>query len=84
MTASERIYLDNAATSWPKPDTVYEITWRFLTDLGGSAGRSVYREAIEAERVVQKTRQSVARSGQSDRFFHQRDRCTQRGDSRHA
>ena len=61
MTASERIYLDNAATSWPKPDTVYETTWRFLTDLGGSAGRSVYREAIEAERVVQKTRQSVAR-----------------------
>ena len=59
--ASNRIYLDNAATSWPKPDSVYEAVQRCMRDLGAPAGRSSYTEANEVERLVSATRQSLSR-----------------------
>jgi cysteine desulfurase family protein len=55
-----RIYLDNAATSWPKPESVYVAVDRVLRN-GAAAGRSSYREAVEASEVVQRTRASVAK-----------------------
>lgn len=33
------IYLDNAATSWPKPETVYQTMGDFLRKKGGNRGR---------------------------------------------
>ncbi len=45
------IYLDNAATSWPKPPAVADAVTRFLRDVGASPGRSGHRLANEAERV---------------------------------
>ena len=60
MNEPQRVYLDNAATSWPKPPTVYEAVDRYQRDLGAPAGRSVYREATEAAKLVQTTRQNVA------------------------
>jgi cysteine desulfurase family protein len=58
---SRRIYLDNAATSWPKPEAVYAASDRYARDVGAAAGRSAYRHAAEAERIVELTRSKVAR-----------------------
>jgi cysteine desulfurase family protein len=58
---SQRIYLDNAATSWPKPGTVYQAVARYLRDNGAAAGRGIYREGVEADRIVEAARQRIAR-----------------------
>nr|MBP7322974.1 aminotransferase class V-fold PLP-dependent enzyme [Deltaproteobacteria bacterium] len=55
------IYLDNAATSFPKPEVVYHAMDEFLRRCGASPGRSAHRLSIEAGRVVYETRESVAR-----------------------
>ena len=60
MAKSRRIYLDNAATSWPKPEAVYAAVDRYQRELGAPAGRSVYRQAAEVERLVLDTRRQVA------------------------
>jgi cysteine desulfurase family protein len=60
MTQPPRIYLDHAATSWPKPDAVSQAVQRFLRELGAPAGRSAYREAAEVERLVGEARWRVA------------------------
>lgn len=54
------IYLDNAATSWPKPDQVYRALDRFSREVGGNPGRSAHRQAVEAERIVRETRTRLA------------------------
>ena len=56
---SRRIYLDNAATSWPKPEAVYEAVDYYQRELGATAGRGAYREAEEVERRVRRTRQRL-------------------------
>ena len=58
--ARERIYLDNAATSWPKPASVVEAVQDHLTKLGACAGRSGYREANEVERLIGDARKQIA------------------------
>ncbi len=59
--APPRIYLDNAATSWPKPEAVYQAVDRFQRKVGAAAGRGAYREAIESNRLVAAARAAVAR-----------------------
>lgn len=56
-----RIYLDNAATSWPKPEAVYAAVDQYQRQLGAAAGRGVYAEALEVDRRVGQTRQALAR-----------------------
>ena len=48
MSAPTRIYLDNAATSWPKPESVYAAVDEYQRNAGAAAGRGAYREAIAA------------------------------------
>lgn len=55
-----RHYLDNAATSFPKPPEVYEAVRRAMVDLGASAGRGVYAEAITVEREILAARRALA------------------------
>lgn len=55
-----RIYLDNAATSWPKPASVYEAVDTYLRDNGAPAGRSTYAEAEEVERGLADCRRRLA------------------------
>ncbi len=55
-----RIYLDNAATSWPKPPAVYDAVDDYQRRLGAPAGRSAYAEASEVERMVASARRGVA------------------------
>jgi cysteine desulfurase / selenocysteine lyase len=57
-----RIYLDNAATSWPKPEAVYRAVEDCLRRLGAPAGRGTYAEASEVERLVQSCRRKIAQS----------------------
>ncbi len=57
---TERIYLDNAATSWPKPEGVYVATDRYQRRLGAPAGRSSYATAGEVEQEVQSARGAIA------------------------
>ncbi|MBM3129675.1 MAG: aminotransferase class V-fold PLP-dependent enzyme [Chloroflexi bacterium] len=54
------IYLDNAATSFPKPDTVVRAMSNFLERAGGNPGRSGHRLSIEAGRIVYDAREAVA------------------------
>lgn len=56
----DRIYLDNAATSWPKPEAVYAAVDHHQRTIGAPAGRGAYREAVESQRVVEQTRGLVA------------------------
>ncbi|HOF15725.1 MAG TPA: aminotransferase class V-fold PLP-dependent enzyme [Bacteroidales bacterium] len=50
------IYLDNSATSFPKPDVVYDFMFNFYRKKGVSPGRSGFDAAIEAEEIVFNTR----------------------------
>ncbi|PKN32900.1 MAG: cysteine desulfurase [Deltaproteobacteria bacterium HGW-Deltaproteobacteria-19] len=54
-------YLDNAATSWPKPEAVYRAMDRFSREIGGSPGRSAHRRSIAAARIVLEARENTAR-----------------------
>lgn len=54
------IYLDNAATSFPKPESVYDRISEVLRTIGGNPGRSSHTMAIEAARVVFNAREAVA------------------------
>lgn len=56
-----QIYLDNAATSWPKPESVYRAVEHTMRQIGVSTGRGVYDAANTANQVVKQTRQSIAR-----------------------
>ncbi|MCU0588353.1 MAG: aminotransferase class V-fold PLP-dependent enzyme [Syntrophobacteraceae bacterium] len=54
------LYLDNAATSWPKPPSVHQAVKRALEEIGASPGRAAHRMAREAERMVEDARRQVA------------------------
>jgi cysteine desulfurase / selenocysteine lyase len=54
------IYFDNAATSWPKPEAVYQAMEKFMRHAGASPGRSGHRLSIEAGRVVYEAREILA------------------------
>jgi cysteine desulfurase / selenocysteine lyase len=47
-----RLYIDNAATSFPKPPAVMEAMTRYAQDLGASAGRGGYVEAVETGKII--------------------------------
>lgn len=55
------IYLDNAATSWPKPESVYGTMDKFLRTKGGNPGRGSHSMAVAASRTVEEARMLVAR-----------------------
>jgi cysteine desulfurase/selenocysteine lyase len=55
-----RIYLDNAATSWPKPPSVCRAMQGYLQEIGGSPGRSGHRMAIEAAGLLAEARENLA------------------------
>lgn len=58
------IYLDNAATSFPKPKTVAQAMIRYLNEVGAPLNRSVYQNAQEAELVTLSLREQLKG------FFH--------------
>jgi cysteine desulfurase / selenocysteine lyase len=58
MTA---IYLDNAATSFPKPENVYLAVDSYQREVGGNPGRATHARALRAEEIFTRTRKSLAR-----------------------
>ena len=42
------IYMDNAATTWPKPESVYRFMMDFYRTAGANPGRSGYEMSLEA------------------------------------
>lgn len=55
-----RIYLDHAATSWPKSNAVLAAMHDFQLNCGVSAGRGDYGSASEASRTLAQTRRRIA------------------------
>ena len=56
-----RRYLDNAATSWPKPEPVLAAWNHAARIVGAAAGRAAYRSAVEADAIRQRARMAAAR-----------------------
>ncbi|MCL1964077.1 MAG: aminotransferase class V-fold PLP-dependent enzyme [Firmicutes bacterium] len=54
------IYLDNAATSFPKPDTVPRAVCGVISRLGANPGRSGHRMSLAAGRIVMNCREALA------------------------
>jgi len=54
------IYLDHAATSWPKPPGVIRAMADYLESAGGNPGRSGHSLSIEAGRIIYAAREAVA------------------------
>lgn len=55
------IYLDNAATSWPKPEIVYQAMEKFLREKGGNPGHGSHSLATAAKQAIEEVRTLVAR-----------------------
>ena len=62
--APRRLYMDNAATSFPKPPGVLEAMARYTEQVGASAGRGAYHEAIETGQLIAQCRRRL------NRLFH--------------
>ncbi|CAM3630814.1 aminotransferase class V-fold PLP-dependent enzyme [Marinicrinis lubricantis] len=55
------IYLDNAASSWPKPAGVTEAMVRVMNECGANPGRGSHQMAVQASRILFETRRKAAR-----------------------
>ena len=49
-------YFDNAATTFPKPECVYDFMDSFYREHGGNAGRGQYKLAAAASKMISETR----------------------------
>ncbi len=54
------VYLDNAATSWPKPEAVYEAVDHFMRQVGATPGRGGHRREEKALRIADEARTALA------------------------
>lgn len=61
MSEQPLIYLDNAATSFPKPDSVYAAMDNYNRNLGAPVGRGAYRKSIELQSSVDQCRKLAAK-----------------------
>ena len=55
----ESIYLDHAATSFPKPESVSQAVYRYMTQNGCSINRGCYAKAYAIEETVYETREKI-------------------------
>jgi cysteine desulfurase / selenocysteine lyase len=58
------IYLDNAATSHPKPESVYQALDQFAREHMANPGRAGHKMALASERMLEDTRHLI------NQFFH--------------
>ena len=56
----DHYYLDNASTTWPKPEPVYRFMDAFFRSHGVNPGRAGHTLAIEAEQMIFETRRLLA------------------------
>jgi cysteine desulfurase family protein len=65
-------YLDNAATSFPKPEETIHAVNAFLSNIGGNPGRGGHPLSIDAARLVYEAREkltSFVRGSRSERMI---------------
>lgn len=55
------IYLDNAASSWPKPPQVVRAMREAIEEYGANPGRGTHAPAMRASRVLLETRTRIAK-----------------------
>lgn len=55
------IYLDNAATSFPKPDVVMKKMMEYMKNIGATSGRGAYKSAIESDRLIYNCRKMICK-----------------------
>ena len=53
------IYLDNAATSFPKPKEVADAVYDFMINNGTSSGRGSYKKAMQSDYIVYECRKLI-------------------------
>jgi len=70
--------MDNAATSFPKPRGVMEAMVRYATEIGASAGRGGYEEAMQAAAAIAECRARLQRlfNGERPEHFIFTQNCT--------
>jgi cysteine desulfurase family protein len=70
IVSPRRLYLDNSATSFPKPRAVLDAMHAYAIDLGASAGRGAYREAVDTGILIHECRQRLCRLLNAERPEH--------------
>jgi len=61
VTDNQRnLYLDNAATSWPKPEAVYHSAEAHMRSAFGNPGRSGHTRTLAADRLIYRVRERAA------------------------
>ena len=56
----EKYYLDNASTTFPKPEAVPQAVYTYMTSQGCNINRGCYDGAYDVEEIVYETRQWLA------------------------
>lgn len=54
-----RLYLDNAATTYPKPPEVYSAVLNYMVNIGANPGRGGHSSSLEGSRIVYKCREAL-------------------------
>ncbi|MFL0270244.1 aminotransferase class V-fold PLP-dependent enzyme [Candidatus Clostridium radicumherbarum] len=54
-----RLYLDNAATSYPKPPKVYSAVLDYMMNIGANPGRGGHTSSLEGSRIVYNCREAL-------------------------
>ncbi|MGL5258060.1 MAG: aminotransferase class V-fold PLP-dependent enzyme [Proteocatella sp.] len=57
----KRIYLDNGATTFPKPKQVIENVVDYMSNIGTNIGIGVYKDSQNAEDIVYETRELICK-----------------------
>lgn len=55
----KKIYLDNASTTYPKPKTVTDTVYHYMTEIGCNINRGCYNDAYSVEERIFDTRQML-------------------------
>ncbi|NMM62047.1 aminotransferase class V-fold PLP-dependent enzyme [Clostridium sp. P21] len=53
------VYLDNASTSYPKPEAVYSSILNYMKNIGANPGRGGYSNALAGDRIIYDCREAL-------------------------
>ncbi|WP_411678707.1 aminotransferase class V-fold PLP-dependent enzyme [Clostridium thailandense] len=54
-----KVYLDNSATTYPKPEEVYSSVYNYMKNIGSNPGRGGYSSALEGDRIIFSCREAL-------------------------
>ena len=53
------VYLDNAATTFPKPKQMIDAMYNYMLNIGGNAGRGNYSNSLQSNRCLYDARETI-------------------------